>query len=568
MSTTPRNRKLIALSIAVVAAAGIGLGSASSSFAADNASANTDTVVADPNAGQVTGGFSTTFTTSLANPETATAAQVAADSSSTLAAQTSAVNSAMIAASPNVNYVASSNARGGSITRNTVMARAQSWVDERVPYNQGAYWTDENGSYREDCSGFVSMAWNLPSSMTTWTLPQIATQISTSALQPGDVLDYTAEHVILFAGWKDQSAGTFYYYAESNPSVLTNEYVGDINAATVAGWPTGDYTAYRFNNIAADVPSVAAGTFYHAVRNASGSWTAFNALGGANGASTFAGDQESITAMPDGSSQVVGIGLDGNIYHEIRNANGTWTGFEPISGANGATYFHGSDVAIAGMSDGSSQLVAIGNDGNIWHRIRNANGTWTNFQTIPGLNGAAAFQATKVAIAAMPNGSSQVVAYGSDKNMYLDIRSSTGTWSGWTELAGANGVSTFEGPDLAIAGMPDGSSQILAIGTNGYVYHEVRSAAGVFAGFQAISGVTTTDMTATSIGITGMPDGSSQVVAVGSDGNLWHIIRNANGSWTSWGAPVGINGATKFAATQVGIAGMPDGSSQILATTR
>jgi len=239
-----------------------------------------------------------------------------------------------------------------------------------------------------------------------------------------------------------------------------------------------------------------------------------------------------------------------------------------MRGANGAAYSHASDDSIAGMPNGACQLVAIGNDGNIWHRIRNTNGTWTNFATIPGLNGAAAFQASKVAIAAMPDGSSQVVAYGSDKNMYLDIRSSTGTWSGWTELAGANGATTFEGPDLAIAGLPDGSSQILAIGNNGYVYHEVRSAAGVLAGFQAISGVTTTDMTASSIGITGMPDGSSQVVAVGSDGNLWHIIRNASGSWTSWGAPTRTKRGTKSAATRVGIAGIPVGASRILATPR
>jgi hypothetical protein len=574
MSTTPRSRKLIALSIAVVAAAGIGLGSASSSFAADNAATNTDQVVADPNAGLVTGGTSVPFTTSIANPETATDAQLANDSSSSLAAQTASVNSAMVAESPNVDYVAASLARGGTITRSEVIARAQSWVDEGVPYSQTTWYQDANGSYREDCSGFVSMAWNLPISRTTWTLPEVATEISKSALQPGDMLDYTADHVILFAGWKNQSAGTFYYYAEDNPSVRTNEYIGNINGdsnGNLSGLPAGDFNAYRYNNIVNDpapAPTIAAGTFYHAVRAASGTWSAFNALGGANGASTFAGNQEGITAMPDGSSQVVGIGLDGNIYHEIRNANGTWTGFQHITGADGATYFHGTDVAIAGMPDGSSQLVAIGNDGNIWHRIRNANGTWTNFQTIPGLNGAAAFQASKVAIAALPDGSSQVVAYGSDKNMYLDVRNANGTWSGWTELAGANGDADFQGPDLAIAGMPDGSSQILAIGINGYVYHEVRSAAGVFSGFEPLAGVTTTDMTASSIGITGLPDGSSQVVAVGSDGNLWHTVRNANGTWTAWGAPAGISGATKFAATQVGVAGMPDGSSQILATTR
>jgi len=138
---------------------------------------------------------------------------------------------------------------GGSITRDEVIARAQSWVNEGVPYNQGAYYSDSNGSYREDCSGYVSMAWNLSDSLVTQTLPSVATQIPASELQPGDALDYTAEHVILFAGWIDQSAGTFNYYAENNPSELTNLYQGSLDASSLDGWPTSDYTPLRYNNI-------------------------------------------------------------------------------------------------------------------------------------------------------------------------------------------------------------------------------------------------------------------------------------------------------------------------------
>lgn len=138
---------------------------------------------------------------------------------------------------------------GGSITRDEVMQRAQSWVSEGVPYNQGAYYSDDNGSYREDCSGYVSMVWDLSSSLVTQTLPSVSTEISTSELQPGDALDYTAEHVILFAGWIDQAAGTFTYYAENNPSELTNSYTGDLNASSLDGWPTSDYTPLRYNNI-------------------------------------------------------------------------------------------------------------------------------------------------------------------------------------------------------------------------------------------------------------------------------------------------------------------------------
>ncbi|MGF1431582.1 hypothetical protein [Kitasatospora sp. LaBMicrA B282] len=137
----------------------------------------------------------------------------------------------------------------GSISRDEVIQRAQSWVTEGVPYDQGSNYSDSNGSYREDCSGYVSMAWHLDDSLVTQTLPSVSTQIASSQLQPGDALDYTDEHVILFGGWIDQNAGTFNYYSEQNPSVLTSEYQGNLNSSSVAGWPTSYYTPLRYNNI-------------------------------------------------------------------------------------------------------------------------------------------------------------------------------------------------------------------------------------------------------------------------------------------------------------------------------
>ncbi|WP_051965680.1 C40 family peptidase [Kitasatospora mediocidica] len=143
----------------------------------------------------------------------------------------------------------SSSSVGGSISRDEVVQRAQSWVTEGVPYNQGANYSDSNGSYREDCSGYVSMAWHLGDSLVTQTLPSVSTQIDSSQLAPGDALDYTAEHVILFGNWVDQSAGTFNFYAENNPSELTNEYQGNLDASSLDGWPTSYYTPYRYNNV-------------------------------------------------------------------------------------------------------------------------------------------------------------------------------------------------------------------------------------------------------------------------------------------------------------------------------
>lgn len=55
-----------------------------------------------------------------------------------------------------------------------------------------------------DCSGYVSMAWKLPASETTLTLPAVTAPIDTSELLPGDILN-SAQHVVLFAGWTDKA---------------------------------------------------------------------------------------------------------------------------------------------------------------------------------------------------------------------------------------------------------------------------------------------------------------------------------------------------------------------------
>ncbi|MFJ2193914.1 VCBS repeat-containing protein, partial [Kitasatospora sp. NPDC087861] len=143
---------------------------------------------------------------------------------------------------------------GGTITRSEVLARAQSWVDEGVPYNKGGCKTDANGTYREDCSGYVSMAWHLTSSLTTQSLPSVSTSFSDfSQLKPGDALDYTAEHTFLFANWTNKANGDFTYYAESNAHNPTRGPTSaNINSSSLEGWPTSFYTGLRYKNIVDD----------------------------------------------------------------------------------------------------------------------------------------------------------------------------------------------------------------------------------------------------------------------------------------------------------------------------
>ncbi len=78
-----------------------------------------------------------------------------------------------------------------------VIANAKTWLNPAVPYSQSAY----HNSYRTDCSGYVSMAWQLGTSATTWTIPNYSSAISKATLKAGDVLLNINEHVLIFSSW-------------------------------------------------------------------------------------------------------------------------------------------------------------------------------------------------------------------------------------------------------------------------------------------------------------------------------------------------------------------------------
>ncbi|MGE7436561.1 hypothetical protein ACQKM5_22415, partial [Kitasatospora sp. NPDC001175] len=155
-------------------------------------------------------------------------------------------------------------APGGTVTRSQAVKRAKDWADNEVPYSPHGleapygWWSDSatGGRYREDCSGLISMAWQLTESLNTDSLPSVASQVSTSDLKPGDALNNRTDgHVILFANWIDQSAGTFNYYAEHHTGTVTTEEIGNFNSSILAGHPTGNYVGLRYQNIADDVTS-------------------------------------------------------------------------------------------------------------------------------------------------------------------------------------------------------------------------------------------------------------------------------------------------------------------------
>jgi hypothetical protein len=144
-----------------------------------------------------------------------------------------------------------------AITRTEIINRARTWVTAKVPYSMTAYRSD---GYRQDCSGFVSMAWKLPMNEWTGSLAGLADRITKEELQPGDILLFhnasdpeKGSHVVIFGGWTDHTHTAYTAYEQTPPHTrrLATPYAYWSNSAK--------YLPYRYKGVAAGTASTAAG---------------------------------------------------------------------------------------------------------------------------------------------------------------------------------------------------------------------------------------------------------------------------------------------------------------------
>jgi hypothetical protein len=109
--------------------------------------------------------------------------------------------------------------------RREALVHAFQWVEEGVWYSQSRYHQNDSGSYRQDCSGLVSLAWQTGTSYITSNMAPYNESFSTmlpeyDMLEPGDALNrypvpHAQQHVVLFAGWEDDSHENFFVLQEA-----------------------------------------------------------------------------------------------------------------------------------------------------------------------------------------------------------------------------------------------------------------------------------------------------------------------------------------------------------------
>jgi len=153
---------------------------------------------------------------------------------------------------------------------NPAVARAQLWVDAKVPYCQAPnHKPDADAAcastctrpdnaawdpYRSDCSGFVSWAWDLPAPGRTTSLfapfkTDITTAIQAADLVPGDAVN-NDQHMMLFVAWvTDGVTATFMEEPGcSSATPYAHAFTADVTLTgeTIVVAHHGTFTAIRY----------------------------------------------------------------------------------------------------------------------------------------------------------------------------------------------------------------------------------------------------------------------------------------------------------------------------------
>ncbi|MFF3122421.1 peptidoglycan-binding protein [Streptomyces sp. NPDC057908] len=142
-------------------------------------------------------------------------------------------------------------------SRAAIINRAKKWVSAQVPYSMSKYWSD---GYRQDCSGYVSMAWNLPGNEWTGSLAKYGKKIAREKLQPGDILLFhnpanpaKGSHVTIFGGWTDYTHTHYTAYEQTKPHTRKQ-------TTPMAYWTnSGKYVPYSYKALSSGSSSGSGG---------------------------------------------------------------------------------------------------------------------------------------------------------------------------------------------------------------------------------------------------------------------------------------------------------------------
>jgi hypothetical protein len=293
---------------------------------------------------------------------------------------------------------------------------------------------------------------------------------------------------------------------------------------------------------------------WHTIRFIDGIWLRFGDVEAQTGDQGFFQDVDCAQNRLD--LHVCGVTMDLSLWHTVRRIDGSWVAFgdvEDQAGDGGNI----TNVACTSTYNSSQpydlayelQVLAANTAGRLWHTIRRGDGSWTQFDDVKAQAGdPGPFRG--VACDADPLGDHiHVLAVGQNGGLWHTIRRADGSWVAFGDVkaqAGDRGSFTHVAVATRPTNFPEGVPQeyethVCGVTSDDRLWHAIRRNNGSWTQFGDVEaqagnrgGFSSVDC---AIADTGDERGVLHVagVAGGAGSRLWHTIRRNNGSWTQFG---------------------------------
>ncbi len=266
---------------------------------------------------------------------------------------------------------------------------------------------------------------------------------------------------------------------------------------------------------------LSAGGTGHLWYTSGGGWNQYQPLGGS--------DLSHLATLVwlDGRSEVFALGAGGAIWHDSWDlAKSAWSGWSSLGGS------FSTGPATVTWSNGTGELFATDAAGDLWHSWSGTGASYPNgwyaWTKMTRAGGAIASRPSAVRWA---DGHAQVFARGADGKLYA---SDFSMQSGWPALSAVGAGSILGNPSAIMNVAGKGASpgpEVFARDATGHLVHLGWNGSS-YGAFQPLGDeVASSDPLGWIHG-----DGTAEVFAVDTNGDLVHTLHDPTAGWSAWAA--------------------------------